>query len=247
MAIHMVAYSAALSTTVTRRAPVSDTVIRSSSTAFVLERPMHAVAAYAGAAGITSARISLPRSLLSPAYIRPIDVAANPVTDPNVYRIDPPLTIEPATDLAMEAAGSSGTLFGIVLLRDRFEPVPAGEAARVYFVQTSAQTPTAGAWTSLTNVLWSTGGIAGRWAITGMEIFRTDIIAARLILQRQLWRPGTIGMQAVGGRTHNMFSDGSLGVMGTFSTYSPPTIEILTAGTPGSTVCEGSLRAVRIE
>ncbi len=247
MAMHLLAFrgSGVLTTSSVRQTPVTDSIVAVSNTAFVLEQAMEAVAVYAGASGITLAQVTIPASPLANALVRPIDVSATPSSDPNVAVFsDAPLRIAQQTELALVGTGSGGTLNGAVLLRDRFEPIPPGEAITIQFTAASQAVPTAYAWYTLTGVTWSHTLPPGQYAVVGFEVFRTTIVSARLILQDQIWRPGTIAMQSVGLRTHQVFYDGSLGVMGRFPAYAMPSIEIVADAT--TTTAEGYVRIVRV-
>jgi hypothetical protein len=169
----------------------------------------------------TNRQITLP-------FVRPINVAALPATDPNMadYR-DTPFRLAGLEEFALEvstnAAGPS-RITGLVGIMDRLDPVPAGNVFTMRGTSTTAAV--ANAWTTIV-VTWADILPAGVYAIVGMEVQSTNGQAARLILENWPWRPGGVSVNALGNRTHWMFYKGGLGSWGRFRSTRMPIVQVL--------------------
>lgn len=161
-------------------------------------------------------------------FIRPLNVAALPATDPNVadYR-DIGIHLRGLEEFALEvttnAAGPS-RVTGVVGLGGPIDPIPVGDVFT--FRGTSTTAAVANAWSTLA-VTFADILPAGNYAIVGGEHQSTNGQAFRLILEGQYWRPGGISVSALGNRTHWMFYKGGLGVWGRFKSTRLPIVQVL--------------------
>jgi hypothetical protein len=253
--IHTAAYTATVATSTTGALSTTTDpyLARYSTTQFVLPQPMSIVAAYGTIPlnSFTRAQVVAP-SLLRVAYpnIRPLDIVASGAgspADPNVsVLLDAPLPLRPAEGVGAQAtAGAApGRAFVALWLADKLDPVPDGDGFWIEYTIASA-TLTANDWVFAT--VTYTGGTLpeGYYAVVGFEHFCTQAIAARLVFPGQAARPGTVAQTALNNRTHRIFYEGEMGVLGTFHTSAPPNIEYLVNGTP-TTAQTGYLRVIRI-
>lgn len=260
--VHMVAFykaSASAPTSYASLDPVDDGIfaLAGSSKVYVLGG-MRLIVAFAapGNTDWTGARFRVhAASLLKVAYpsITPVGVPpANSTGDPNVQNLlEKPLYFAGdealGVDYAASTAGTAGVPWAVLMFAESIEPVPDGEAFWIRAADATTDPASATAWTSLADLEWDDGTLPeGEYAIIGfvhVGPLADPGVAARLKLVGRSFRPGTISIGSTQQRTHAMFYDGSLGVMGTFKSYAPPGVEILGSITPGHEIY---LRVVRI-
>lgn len=80
---------------------------------------------------------------------------------------------------------------------------------------------------------WAFGAITfdqqlppGIYEISGIDVFGTNLIGARLIFPGGGWRPGVLARNAVGSVPREEFIDGTIGAYGQFDSVAPPQGEI---------------------
>jgi hypothetical protein len=235
----------------------------------IFSQEMFVLAGYAINGALVSAQVDAPtlRTIVSP-YIVPITVDWNTSTDPNVMCLLPsPWGVKKQDEIGVTVK----TRFPVLSLpdapqvllwvADRLEAVPAGDN---YWIRYTAQaadsgdTPMGDKWKSVKVKFEQTLG-AGRYAVIGFQHQCDGLLCARLVFGTQLFRPGTLavpltqpmeyGSRPSGARTHSMFYDGSLGVLGYFDSYAPPQIEVLALNGPfnmQNQTHEGYIRIVRV-
>lgn len=78
----------------------------------------------------------------------------------------------------------------------------------------------------------------GNYRITGMACFGATLLAARLVLQSQVWRPGAIAIDTLGEYDWDLFRRGKFGEYGVFNAYALPSVELLglSAGATTATI-----------
>ena len=242
MPFHMSAYaSTTLSTTAnTDIAAVQDDILAISNNHFLPQKDYDLVFAYAQSATLNRARLVSPtnRQITIP-FLRPVNAGATPATDPNVadYR-STPFGIQGLEELALEASSDiamgNETFIGLIGLQDTFRPVPKGNPFTLR--GTSSTASVANTWTTLT-VTWADTLPDGLYTCIGLEVVAVTGIAARLIFENQVLRPGCVGSVLVGNRTHQMFRLGGLGAWGDFRQTRMPIVQVLnTAAVSSHTV-----------
>lgn len=224
----------------------------------ILSRDMSIIAGFAGSSDPTrsmiSARVVAPslRRIVSPS-IAPTS-AQFPVKDlPAMMAIaEWPWKVCAQEEIGVEANfnGSSVSAVALLWLEDKRESVPQGENfwLRGSVSALASTGPKTSSWTGAT-ITFDQTLAAGRYAVIGFVLKGQDTIAARLIFDDQMWRPGTLAIApaALGGqRTHDAFYDGSLGVFGRFESYSPPRLELLRQTAAADNDHELYLRIVRL-
>lgn len=231
MPFHTVAWRLSLAdVTATDVTPVADSIMTVQNSHFLPQRDMFMLYASYQALGATRARFISPslRQVTTP-WVRPTSVAIVQGVEAHVadYRANP-LRVRGLEELQFEALQTSGgaaVVVGIAGLADGMvTPMPAGD---VYPMRGTATTIlTAGAWT-LATVTWQDTLPAGSYACVGFGYFGTTALAARLIFEEQVWRPGCIGAGLVSSQQHPIFRYGGLGVWGRFNSNRMPNVEFL--------------------
>ena len=262
--VHMVAFyktSAVPPTDYASLTPVNDGIFALAGNAklYVLGG-MRLVVAFAapGDTAWTGARFRVnAASLLKVAYPSITPVGVPPVDstgDPNVQNLlEKPLYFAGdealGVDYAASTVGTAGVPWALLMFAQSIEPVPDGEAFWIRGTDPTTDPTSATEWTSLASLTWDDGALPeGEYAIIGFVHvgpghLNDPGVAARLKLVGRSFRPGTISVGSTQERTHAMFYDGSLGVLGTFKSYAPPGVEVLGSTTAGHEVY---LRIVRI-
>lgn len=227
---HLAAYRGSVvnGTTNTAIAGVPDNILtRDASNNFLAPGGSKIRLGVAGGVNASRARINTAslREVALP-YIAPINTGITAPSPPNVAdfgdygpapRAADSVSVESThTDIAAQIQ------FALLwLMFSRKEPTP-GKEYRTRF--TAAINGTVGAWTSgaitLDQVL-----PAGIYQITGMDVFGTNLLAARLIFMGGGWRPGVLARNAVNNIPHPIFTDGRLGVYGEFNSVAMPQLE----------------------
>lgn len=244
---HTLAYgnAAAAGITDVQLNAIADQVFTIASNRFQVPNPLKLWAAFAGAASMIRARINTASLRLRGfPQIKPFNRLLLPGNLPPVADFrDWPLDLRREEDIEVDTSNNLGAAtentYAILFVSDRDvdRNINRRDIRPIRF--TAAVTNAAFAWSAPAALAFQDTIEGGQYAVYGLEVFQATNIAARLVLQNQLWRPGTIGSQAFGTRTHEMFV-GGLGLWGYFNTYSVPQIEVL-GDTAGAGTVEGHL------
>ncbi|MGM0578982.1 MAG: hypothetical protein ACQEXJ_24890 [Myxococcota bacterium] len=212
-----------------------------------MTRPAEVIAAYAGSANMTRARMFAP-SMLRVGYpsIRPFEAAATPPNDPNLMvSLGDAILLEMGERVTVEAESSSGTAeTAVAMLWLRIgghDPVPPGDAFTLRYDGTMPATSLE--WVSTTPDITDGELPAGTYAVVGLEFVSTTAVAARIQIPGTTYRGGAIAQANAGDRTNRIFYDGSLGTLGSFQSFAPPSLEVFKTGSETSYECY--LRLVR--
>ncbi len=211
---------------------------------------------------LTSARVQSPKTVISPAYVRPINAVANFPDDPAVCCFATnPVLMRPGEEVSASAVVSlNGTAVAcpaviVAWFYDRLEPVPAAESYWVPF--TTAAVPAVGsatAWQTLTISFQDTTTLpAGRYAILGMHLLRPDAgstihptLCGRLVIPGEVLRPGIITSPSATALTPPFSSDRSLGVWGHFDSQLPPSLEVFSPANATAAALSGFLCVAQV-
>ena len=230
MAFSLIGYSESQDTsgTLTNVAALTDPHIRVVGDDVVVPDEIpYLAAAYAVGVSLTRASIVSPSIRRRyPFELTPLDAAANPASTFVFEPFTTPIQLDASEALNFQVAeGGSGAIrdTGFVWLSDGpFSPVTGSEVFTIR--ATGATTLTAFAWTNCALTMNDTLP-AGEYAIVGMQASSTGAIAARLVLTGQTWRPGCIATTSSLVKGHPLFRYGNMGVWGTFSHNTPPTVD----------------------
>lgn len=114
--------------------------------------------------------------------------------------------------------------WGLVILADGPQEPVAGPIRSTR--ATSATAAVANAWTNVA-ITFAEDLPRGRYQVVGFRPDSAGMVASRLVFVGGTWRPGALGVDAVGDIQHEMFRHGGLGVWGEFEDIDPPTIDVL--------------------
>lgn len=228
---HTVAYIAATTATADiDGAAVTDSVETIQNGHIVPQTDKQILYTYAGCVTLLRARLNSPTlRQLSPPFVRPIDNAASPTSRSPVadYRANP-LTIRAFEELQFQATNSAAgptDCYGIIgLARGGITPAPQGQIITMRGTGTS--TLVAKNWTQVA-ITWADTLPAGQYAIVGLSGFSATAVAARLICQDQVERPGAIIGATDVIIPNPMFLKGGLGIWGYMSANRMPNVEFL--------------------
>lgn len=231
MSFHVLAYEEAIGTTAnTDLDAVADDIIVRQNDHFFPSVDLQLLWATAMSANMNRSRIVSPtlRQVTNP-QIRPIINAATPGDDEAVadYRSNPfrlprleEIAVESSSDICM------GTEQALALLgvTAGMQPAPAGN---VFTLRgTSSTASVALTWTSVTTT-WDDTLPEGRYAVVGLTAVGATEVAARLIFDEQMWRPGATAVAAIGNRIPALFQKGGLGMWGMFNSWAMPIVQVL--------------------
>ncbi len=184
---------------------------------------------------LRAARVSAPslRKIVSP-YITPTSASLPASDDPAMMSVvNWPWKVCAQEEISIEVniSNTVGPIVGLLWFEDKRDPAPAGENFWIRATISVAAGAAPAGWQTPTAVSFDQTLAAGTYAVIGFVYKGVDTYAARLVFDRQVWRPGTLAIPSwwddpPGQRTHNMFYDGSLGVLGRFESYSPPRFEV---------------------
>lgn len=231
MAFHLLAYEESIDSTANFDLDaIPDDVINRQNDHFFPSIDLSMLFATAMSATLNRGRIVSPtlRQITNP-QIRPIVAAATPPTDVEVadYRDIPfrlPRLEEIAIELTSAVAMGSEQSLALIGVTAGMSPAPTGN---IYTMRaTSTTAATALRWSTITATFDDTLP-EGRYAVVGLEYVGATAVAARLIFDEQMWRPGGLGVAAIGSRGPTLFRKGRLGNWGLFNSWAMPEIQVL--------------------
>ena len=76
----------------------------------------------------------------------------------------------------------------------------------------------------------------GNYQVVGLQTYGTGVFASRLIFSDSANRPGNVGRSAQGTWGDGLFTNGRMGLLGTFQNYTVPRLEIFGHATTGTQV-----------
>lgn len=200
-----------------------------SSNSFLPPDPLMLLAAYAAGATLNRARFDSPRyRQIAQPFIQPTNLTLLPATNPNVQDFrDNPLRIPALSPFSVQATsalacGTEVTTCVVWLARDRVA-APVGD---IYGLRaTGATTVVAKAWSDVA-LTFTQSIVEGEYAVVGGNCFGATMIAWRLILDNQFYRPGGLGFATLGLRAPLFQYAGGLGNWGTFRNTSMPRLQV---------------------
>jgi len=237
--------------------PVQDEVFRVAGTedsrGFLPREDGLLVAAVAGGAiveedaTLSAAQVFTPSMEITPANIHPLNVFPWPSPTGALYTGKHPPRLRGQEAFVAKVENSTAAQVAVIVwVCNRIDPAPEGENFLLGFSASAAPTP--GSWTKATTFTWGVPYLpVGRYHILGMEAHSTDggIVAARLLLPGQIYRPGTVVLANPRMLPPPFLMDGCMGSWGYFDQRTPLQIEVLGFGDDPLTV-NGFLRVVRV-
>lgn len=233
MALHLLAYDGASSTTKwTQITAVADVITRSNDN-YVLSSPMNLYAAFAIGAATSGFRINSPtlRQTLLPQVL-PFNVGATVPNPPllAVYPASHPLKLAASEEIRAESyisTGTTNTELGLVI-GDSIVPSPQGPVYTWHGTSTTAAV--ASTWTQL-SVTYDDSLPSGQYAVVGLSVANTTGIFCRAYTAGMGYRPGGLCTVGTGHPTHPLFRMGNLGTWFVFNNFVGITVEVLCEST----------------
>jgi hypothetical protein len=231
---HLAAYFASLTNgTTTANTIVSDQVLTpSGTTAFILPKAGRLRLAYSAGASLTAVQINTPSlRYVGLPFVGPVNLALVVPSPPNVTDWGPQGPPIPTVDAisAVHTLGGGAPENELTALWFSFggASIPGGPIYRLRFTATI---------TAVTGT-WVTGALIpdttlpqGTYSVVGMDAFGTNLALARLIFPGSFFRPGVLARATTGTVGWPGFTDGRMGVYGSFKSVNLPNLEILAVG-----------------
>lgn len=213
-------------------AAVQDGQLTISNSHFVLPRQAQIMWAFGLGTGLDRLRLNTPkmRYVGLPSLI-PVNSGTTVASPANyVDLINDNIILDPVDETAVEASSTDAgaqTMTAIVAFGFGVRPTQARQTYRLR--ATCAITGVTGAWAQGSMTL-DQSLPAGSYDIVGMDAWGTNLIAARLLFSGYAFRPGCIARNTAVAIQSPMFTDGRLGIYGSFQSINLPTIEIFCNG-----------------
>lgn len=233
--MHLAAWFASLANGSTNLAntAVNDGVFTpSGTTGFLLPRPAQLRAAYSAGVSITGARFNTPtfRYVGLPS-VGPLNVTLTVPSPPNLTdygAMAPTIPVADAITVEHTLGGAAPeNELTLAWFQFGFRAVPSGQRYRLRF--TGTITAAAGTWVNGAMVPDQTLP-QGVYGITGMDAMGTNLVAVRMLFPGTTWRPGCLARNTVGGVPDKLFTNGDLGLWGTFNSVNTPTFDVFSSG-----------------
>lgn len=212
--------------------PVSDPVIPvTAANHFLPQRDTPIVYMGAASTNLQRARWSTPTiALVTTPFIRPIN---NALTWGFPQRVQDmagqPMVIKALEEITMFVTQNGGATQQVVVTAGlMWQSVPAPPGNTWTLRATSSTTAGVNTWTQIA-LTFQNALPTGQYAVTGLTHFSATGIAARLIIENQVPRPGTMSIQALGNEAYWIFrgfGPEDLGTWGVFHNYNMPLCEV---------------------
>lgn len=173
--------------------------------------------------------------LQSPSLRSFINIDIEPVVAAAVFGSPPeqiyhparpiPMTPDESINLQVESNPASAEAhYGLVFLGDGVQQPVSGP---IYSVRaTGAASLSAGTWVN-TSLTFAQTLPFGDYRVVGFRARGTNLVAARMVFVGSPWRPGVAAVNAIGDRDLREMRQGRCGVLGTFNSNTPPTVDCL--------------------
>lgn len=188
---------------------------------------LQALAFVSACTTFTSAQLQAPSlRTLADFDILPANRTATPANPPAIAHLgvnpmsltgDESLTFNTNTDHA-----AAIEIYGLLWLAD-VAPAPVG--GEIFSVRATAAI-------TLVDGIWTNGDLVftqdlpfGQYDVVGLRVESANLVAARLVFPGGRWRPGVLGANAPADVDVPWFRYGASGVLGSFNSNSPPSID----------------------
>lgn len=234
---HLLAYAGSVAQNASLAAVpaiVDQVLAQFTATTYTPEKKLRILRSYAMGDSISQIRFDSPLlRLIGPPQVQPIDVAVEPSTLPPINKYDGNALFWQANDplsmLCSRAGAGAANVYCLHWLAPDMQQKIDGPTFAVRATYTATLTATS--WVPAT-LTFDQSLPPGNYKIVGMSAICGDLLAARLILPNQVYRPGCLAQDLDSQWDWEWFRRGNFGDYGSFQSYSPPTIELMghTAG-----------------
>lgn len=206
---------------------VPDDLIRASSNIVQLNDDWDVNWSFAGGVGLTRIRLNSAQSRIR-GYpnLAPFMAATTGGDNPAVADFrGMPIRLREGENVNLQATnGGAAATIALLSLARPGTPVdmPRADSRRIRW--TASVTTVAYAWSSPANITLDDDLEAGVYAVYGMSCFEASHLAARIVFQNQVERPGVLANQAATERPFPGFW-GGFGAMGSFYSLVPPFVQ----------------------
>lgn len=233
MPFHLLAYTGSLTVAaspVTMTGLVDPVITRSAtSSLYILPKRLQALAGVGMSTTLQRVQLSSPtlRQVNIP-YFRPPIQSTAPTDNAQICWLgDQPLMLpelEELGPLATISAAGPETGWFLLWVADSVLPIPPGPILTARATATFAAV--AGQWT-LGTFNFEQALPSGTYALVGSECISATAVAHRWAFPQQLFRPGSLGHQAIDDIQDWRLATRRLGTYGTFLNTAPPMLEVL--------------------
>ena len=211
-------------------AAMSDEAITASGDALRVPRDLSNLglaACVSAATTLTAAQVQSPTLRTLANYdVEPLNNAATPANPPALADIMMnPRELTAGEDLTFNVNSDHAAaieIYGFVAFTDGAPQPATGQIFSVRF--TTAITLAQGVWTN-GNITFGSDLPFGQYAVVGMRHRSTNLVASRLAFVGGRYRPGVLGVNAIGDVDADYARFGASGVWGTFDSTEPPTVD----------------------
>jgi len=204
--------------------------------------------AFAASASITEAHLETPSlRRVAPICVSPLNSGSVKPTSPVRFMdmFDAPLELTATEQISALAAGTETAATDFVLVAFLADGPAKPYSGPYYTVKaTAATTLQPFAWTPVTPT-FETSLPVGRYRIIGLRAQSPNMIAARVVVPGQPWRPGVIAVNAIADKEAERFRFGRAGVLAEFDTGTGFQIECLASAADTTQVFWLDLAPVR--
>ena len=230
---HLLAHNSTLAAVATMQqvAGIADPVFsRSVANDYQMFDDYAILGAYAGSAACVRARLSQPsQNLKGVANVVPISGVHLPAVDPNFMELTGnPYKLYRGENLRAEMESNSATSSSIYawLMNPKYHDFSVKHKNLRWIRGTVAVTTVVQTW-ALGGALTLDDPLeGGRYTVYGMQAFFATALAARLVFNDQVLRPGCLGQATAVSRSAELFR-GGLGAWGDFDQQALPQVEVL--------------------
>lgn len=209
-------------------ATVTDPILTTSTTYFLMPSQAQLLAAYGFGPTATRFRLNTPslRYVGLPSMV-PFNISATVPSPLNGFRsFNNPIVLPKVDTVTMESTDTAADTTAVIAIlgMTAYRPVPGGKVYRLR--GTAAIAGIVGSWAN-GPITMDTTLPQGVYSVVGMVVYAPTCLAARLSVPGASWRPGCIPQQAHSSNPDPVFTNGTLGEFCRFENANIPNLDIL--------------------
>lgn len=217
---------------------VAETLFRAANNQVQLNEDWDIVSAFLGGVGLVRGRFnSAGLRIRGYPQIRPIKLTTLGGTLPAIYDTrDMPLRVAAQENLTLEVTNAAAAaVLATVWFTRPGSPMNVNTRNLRWVRFTAAPTSVAFGWSAAYNITLDDTLEAGNYRVYGMHAWEATLLAARLIFNNEVVRPGCLATQ-LGTDIPASILDAGLGEWGAFNSITPPMIEVMANAAAAITV-----------
>lgn len=212
--------------------PIPDDIVTIQNGHFLPSTDLNLFGFYAGGSILNYVQLVTPttRQISVPRLV-PINNSVTPPNNPNMVDLrGNPLRLRAVEEISMlNTLGTNASnipFINILFVGKSLDPIPQGDILTLH--GTSTTTAVVNGWTSLA-ITYDNTLPAGTYAIIGAQVQSANAIAHRFIFKDMFYRPGFMSVTSFYNRPVWDYYRGAMGLLGTFTTTTYPTLQVLCA------------------